>query len=85
MFIGLRTRDDPVDVRVLTCRSCGWTAPQERFARTVRFTVLVPLFRVRPRRNLLRCGHCRGLRAATPAVMEWAGSSRRSVAPRAAS
>jgi hypothetical protein len=63
LLFGLRTRDELVDTRVLTCEVCGWTAPQARFARSTRFTLFfVPLFPVRPRRYLLRCGHCMALR-----------------------
>lgn len=64
LLFGVRTRDDLVDTRVMTCEVCSWTAPQARFARTTKFTLFfVPLFPVAPRRFLLRCGHCMGLRA----------------------
>ncbi|MFC3990458.1 zinc-ribbon domain-containing protein [Actinoplanes siamensis] len=67
LLFGLRTRDEIVDTTVATCEVCGWTAPQQRLARTTRFTLFfVPLFPVRPKRHLLRCGHCMALRAAHP-------------------
>jgi zinc-ribbon family len=63
LLFGVRTKDDLLDTRVLTCEVCGWTAPQARFARTTRFTLFfVPLFPVAPRKYLLRCGHCMSLR-----------------------
>jgi hypothetical protein len=70
LLFGVRTRDQLVDSRVLTCEICGWTAPQARFHRTTRFTLfLVPLFPVQPRKQLLRCGHCMGLRSARPVLV----------------
>ncbi|GAA2713679.1 MULTISPECIES: zinc-ribbon domain-containing protein [Actinoplanes] len=68
LLFGLRTRDELVDNRVMTCEMCGWNAPQARLLRTTKFTLFfVPLFPVKPRKQLLRCGHCLGLRAAAPA------------------
>ncbi|GIE91802.1 zinc-ribbon domain-containing protein [Actinoplanes regularis] len=69
LLFGLRTRDEPVDSRVLTCEICGWNAPQTRFARTTRFTLFfIPLFPVKPRKYLLRCAHCMGVREHRPVL-----------------
>ncbi|MFI1993689.1 zinc-ribbon domain-containing protein [Actinoplanes sp. NPDC020271] len=63
LLFGVRTKDDPIDTRVLTCEVCGWAAPQARFARTTRFTLFfVPLFPVAPRKSFLRCAHCMAFR-----------------------
>ena len=63
LLFGIRTRDQLVDNRVLTCEVCGWAAPQARFVRTTRFTLFfIPLFPVKPRKHLLRCAHCQALR-----------------------
>ena len=63
LLFGLRSRDDVVSRRVMTCEVCGYDAPQTLVRRTTRFSLFfLPLFPVRPSRSYLECAHCWAVR-----------------------
>ncbi|WP_328477812.1 zinc ribbon domain-containing protein [Actinoplanes sp. NBC_00393] len=65
LLFGLRTKDHMAGTRMMICEICGWEAPQSVLRRSTKFTLFfIPLFPVKPSREYLVCGHCRGFREA---------------------